>query len=310
MIGRFLLRCLLYALPVAAMLVAYCGWNARWFPAPHATNNLAVNEKVAAFGAQPDKKGVRVLAFGSSMALNNLASAAVVEKLGTDRYFNLGAWGLDMAQTCEMAHAFASEYHPSTVIVVGNLMDFARSVERSVFERRAVMDLAHTGPEPLAYVRNPALNYYLRQMESNKLRFTDRANYECLMMDAHGGVALQVPRDRIIAERWDRPVPKAVELDESNYAALDSLARELRSMSIPMIYVGAPYRDGVRSPEADATIERHTARVQGIMAAHGQHYCDASDRTWPDGLFCDSSHLNGEGALEFTRHALARLPGR
>ena len=52
MVGRFLLRCLLYAVPIAGMLLAYCGWNARFFPAPHVTNNLAVNEKVAAFGAQ------------------------------------------------------------------------------------------------------------------------------------------------------------------------------------------------------------------------------------------------------------------
>ena len=39
-----------------------------------------------------------------------------------------------------------------------------------------------------AYVRHPALAYYLRQAESNRIRFSDRANYECLIADTHAGL--------------------------------------------------------------------------------------------------------------------------
>ena len=39
---RFVIRCLLYGLPVFAMLIVY-GWlNARYFLAPHVTRTIAV----------------------------------------------------------------------------------------------------------------------------------------------------------------------------------------------------------------------------------------------------------------------------
>jgi hypothetical protein len=306
MIGRFLLRCLLYAVPIAGMLLAYCGWNARFFPAPHVTNNLAVNEKVAAFGRQPEKRP-DVLAFGSSMALNNLSSEEVIVHFGAQHYFNLGAWGLDMSQTCELAMSFADTFHPRTVVVVGNLMDFAASLERSELELGPVMRLAENGPSVMPYVLHPDLVYYLRQMESNKLRYTDPGNYECLKMDAHGGVALDVPKDRIIPERWVRPVPEAGDLADAQYTALEHLASGLHDQGIALVYISPPYRDGVRTPQAMVTIANHTARIRELLTAHGQQYCDASDRGWPDELYCDSSHLNGEGARLFTAHVLARI---
>jgi hypothetical protein len=42
---------------------------------------------------------------------------------------------------------------------------------------------------------------------------------------------------------------------------------------------------------------------------HGHRYVDASDRDWPDDLYCDSSHLQRDGALLFTQHVLSKLPG-
>lgn len=306
MVGRFLLRCLLYAVPIAGMLLAYCGWNARFFPAPHVTNNLAVNEKIAAFGAQAEKKP-DVLAFGSSMALNNLASEEVIAHFGAHHYFNLGAWGLDMSQTCELALCFAYKYHPKTVIIVGNLMDYAASLERSELALAPVMVLAEEGRSVGSYLLHPDLVYYLRQMESNKLRYTDPGNYECLKMDAHGGVALDVPKDRIIPERWVRPVPEADDLTDEQYETLGHLAAVLHHMGIALVYVIPPYRDGIRTPQALVTIANHSARIRDLLSAHGQRVCDASDRSWPDDLFCDSSHLNGEGAKLFTTHVLARL---
>lgn len=306
---RFALSCLKYSLPVVVMLAVYCGFYARYFPAPRVTNNVAVNEKFAAFARQdwsatnhPD-----VLAFGSSMALNNLSSDEVVARLGAKRYFNLGAWGLDMSQTCTLAHAFAERYHPRTIVIAGNLRDFSLSLERSKMRLGPVLELVEKGPGLVSYLTHPEFVYYLRQMESNRLRFTDRANYECLLMDAHGGVALDVPKERILAERWVRPVPETDDLAQKHYDALDRLASGLRAMGIDLIYVTPPYRDGIRTPEAIDAINRHIAKVRGLITARGQYYCDGYDRSWPDDLYADSSHLNGPGARLFTAHALARL---
>lgn len=169
---RFVIRCLLYGLPVLAMLMLYCGLNARYFPTPHVTRNIAVNEVrgVLTHGmpaARPD-----VLAFGSSMALNNLASNEVIAHFGAQRYFNLGAWGLDMVQTCELAGAFAERYHPRVIVIAGNLRGFRRSgraigvpVGSGDGSGRAGLGRASTWPTRIVY--------YLRQMESNKLRYND-----------------------------------------------------------------------------------------------------------------------------------------
>jgi len=191
--------------------------------------------------------------------------------------------------------------------VVGNLMDFAASLERSELALGPVMGLAAEGRSVGSYLLHPDLVYYLRQMESNRLRYTDPGNYECLKMDAYGGVALDVPKDRIIPERWVRPVPEANDLAGEQYMALERLASGLRGMGIELVYVGPPYRDGVLTPQALVTIANHSARIRDLLSRNGQRYCDASDRGWPDDLFCDSSHLNGEGAKLFTGHVLARL---
>ena len=71
---RFIIRHLLYALP-ALLAIALYAWAYRdSFPAPRLTNNIAVNEQLDRL-ARLGTARVEVLAIGSSMTLNNLASA-------------------------------------------------------------------------------------------------------------------------------------------------------------------------------------------------------------------------------------------
>ena len=79
MVRRFLLHCLLLSLPVMAMLAGYCGFNARYFPAPHITNNLSINEKAMLLNRRSTPE-VNILALGSSMTQINLSSKAVIER--------------------------------------------------------------------------------------------------------------------------------------------------------------------------------------------------------------------------------------
>ena len=93
MVTRFLLRCTLLGIPALGLIALYCLPQARFFPSPRITDNIAVNEKLAFAKAHfPD--GADVLAIGSSMTLNNLSSGAVMEHFGNVRYLNAGAWGI------------------------------------------------------------------------------------------------------------------------------------------------------------------------------------------------------------------------
>lgn len=307
MIRRFVVKCALLGIPVVALAGLYLFWHRPYLPAPHATNNLALNEKAAAFAGRSGAPQ-RLLAFGSSMALNNLASDVVTEHFGTAEWFNMGAWGLDMAQTCALAARFTRERGPGTVLITGNLMDFTTGPDRSTVDLDAVVRVSNEGRAPWLYVRHPALVYYLRQAETNRIRYSDRANYECLMMDGNGGVFLDVPRERIIDERWVRSVPPASALADEQYEALEDLAAALERAGVRMVYLGSPYRSGMIGPAERGTISAHERRVRAIVEKHGHRYADASDRDWPDDLYCDSSHLQRAGAVMFTRHVLAKVP--
>lgn len=303
---KFLRDVVLYALPVLAMLVLYCGMQYRYFPAPHLTNNLALNEKAAAYARLMDHH-VDVLACGSSMTLNNLSTPAVLEHFKGASFYNLGAWGLDVMQTCDLIRAAVPEAKPKTVVLVTNLMDFAAGGERSTAEMEKVIRHVHAGMGLRSYLADPGIVYYLRRMETNRLRFTDRANYECLMMDENGGVFLQVPPDRILPERWDRAVPGQDELDSAQYIALGSLAHELHVQAVRLIVIAPPYRKGVLTPEARAVVAAHNARLGTLMSSNGQIFVDATDQEIPEAGYCDSSHLNREAAEGFTRYALGKL---
>jgi hypothetical protein len=213
-----------------------------------------------------------------------------------------------MKQVAELIEAAVPHARPRNVLVMSNLMDFAGGAERSEVEMDQVMRHAARGTDLRAYLScRPALVYYLRQMELNRLRFTDRANYECLMMDEHGGVTLDVPRERIIVERWERPAPPADAMDPGQYDALERLAAFLRSEGIRLVFIQTPYREGIASAGLVQAVEAHNTRVRGALQAEGHVFLDATDRSWPDDLFCDSSHMNGEASYELTRYVLSRM---
>ena len=206
-IVRFLLHCLLLGVPVLAMLVGYSLLQAHFFPPPHFTNNLSLNEKLVAF-EELGGRDAEVVAIGSSMTFNNLSSEEVLARFG-QRYFNLGAWGLDMVQVNALSRSMVPRSKARTVIVVSNLMDFNRDAKRSSIDLAAVDVRKDLSASAANYLTSPALTYYLRQTETNRIRYSDRGNYECLMMDAHGGVVLEVPPDKILAGRWCDPTAGA-----------------------------------------------------------------------------------------------------
>jgi hypothetical protein len=153
----------------------------------------------------------------------------------------------------------------------------------------------------------PALAYYLRQMETNKTRFNDPSSYECLMFDRHGGVALNVAKERMNQVLMDRPPPTAEKLDTAQYAAFEALCAYLEQEQVDLVYLLSPYRSGLHTPEADRTIALHTERVKAILARHGHRYADVEDMRWADSLYCDASHFNEAGAYAFSKAALSRV---
>lgn len=302
MVLRFLRQCMLLSVPIVIGLAGYVALNRDTFPAPALTTNLSVNEQVhrIAKAGQP----VEVLAVGSSMTLNNLASGPVVDHFGTTRYANAGAWGTGAMAVSGMAHALVHGLRPRQVIMVTHLVDFLPGPTMADKDTLAIAEHLRSPNGIWPYLEHWNAPYYLRQMRSNRIRFHDPTNYEYLGFDAYGGAALSVPADRVDTARYNEPMPAANKIDEQCYTAFQELAGFLRNQQVEFLVICSPHRDGLRTPEGDALTRAHVGRLRSILNPLGHQLVDAHARQWPDSLFCDANHFDREGAEEFTRWCL------
>jgi hypothetical protein len=303
---RFLLHTLAFGMLALLGIGGYFQYNRHFLPAPRVTSNAVLNMKLSHLRHRGDAP-VHVLALGSSMTMNNLNSAEVMEHFGDTSFVNMGAWGMDIVQSEGLAEVLVPLLKPHTVLLVSNLNDLVNDGKRFPVDTARVVDYLRTWGTTESYLRNLKPAYYLREMERNKVRMLDHGNYEFMGVDDQGGASLTIPTDRISKERWDRTPPKAKWLAEEQYEALGRLGKYLNERGIRLIFLQAPYRAGVRNPDVDRTVETHLARVSNILAPHGHILVTATDRHWPDGLFVDYSHLNEEGAKLFTRHVMSKL---
>lgn len=307
MVKRFILRCLLLGLPALGLVALYCLPQKRYFPSPRVTDNLAVNEKIAfAMNHFPD--GVDVLAIGSSMTLNNLNSVAVMEHFGNVRYLNAGAWGIGASELEVIGPALSKRFTPKTVIVSTNLMDFSDQPDILKGDSAPIARFFQE-PELIGYLRHWDAPYYLREMETNRIRFNDAGNYEYLGYDDHGGATLHIPKERISPQRFDKLPPTAAELSPERYAAFARFAADLHQRGIRLVVCESAYRNGIRNAENDALQQAHVEKLRAMVEPLGGLVVDANQRRWEDSLYVDSSHFGAEGSEEYTAYCLAQIGG-
>jgi hypothetical protein len=309
----FLLHAFLFIALISSALAAYVWMNGEFFPAPKLSRNVSLNEQLSRVkkvkeGDWPySKEGrVNILAIGSSMALNNLHSQAVVDHFKDSSYLNTGIWGARISQTLALASLLIDELKPRTVILVSNMDDWIKgedyAVDTSLFRRY----LTQWNPiESYLHTLKPV--FYLREMERNKARAKDPGHFDHLQLDAWGGAPLNVPADRITEDRNRRAIPTRDNVNEDQYKALEDLSEMVASKGCRLIFIQTPYRDGLQTEELRSIVARHEARVRPIVEAHGHTYISTTDRSWPDEMYLDPSHFRADAALEFTRYALGKL---
>jgi hypothetical protein len=306
MVARFVAQCALVSLPIAVGLVGYVLWNRTYIPAPRLTANVALNEQVHRVARLPHGS-TRILALGSSMTLNNLASAPVVRHFGTRDMVNAGAWGMGAFETALIGPDLVEHLGPSTVIMVMNLMDFQPGTPLNEGDEEAIREHLANGGSAWDYLKYWDSPWFLRQIGLHRIRFTDPGNYEYLGFDAHGAATLEVPQERILPARFNKPAPRPDELQEYYYEAFAAFSVWLRERDTDLIVLLSPYRQGLQNPELEGLNAAHAQRLRQVLEASGHQLVNGNERVWPDSMFNDSSHLDRAGAEEFTRWALERL---
>lgn len=309
MVRRFVIECALLALPIVVVLSIWLWFQRAFIPAPMVTNNIALNAQLEAFRTRADEQ-VDVLAIGSSNALNNLSSEAVLEHFGPVTYRNTGAWGLDLHRLADLAPVLVDRSRPKVVLLPCNLMDLdgsAHVLDMDSAEVARALDQEHGWVNYLTHWNAP---WYLRQVRLQRIRLRDPGNYEYLGFDAHGAAPLEVPPDRIEPLRNAQRPPRQAELDTASYGSLRELARMLRGQGTDLFVLALPYREGVMDDGAERTMQAHVERMREVVGPYGHRVLDATDRRWPDSLFADAGHLNKPGALQVSRYLLRQASDR
>jgi hypothetical protein len=262
------------------------------------SGNICLDEKIEWLRQRGDLR-CDVLAAGSSMTLNNLASERLRAALPpTTSYLNVGAWGLKIGDTSDVIGYALEKCRPRLVVLVCGPMDFYRGPPLNVVKKNEYDTVISGAWYPLLVARHLDLAYYLRRSGNLAELRTSRGDYDSLLFDDCGGITLEIDRAHINPQRWDEHV-RAELFDERHYRALDDLAARLEHAGIALICAQAPLRADALG-EAVA-LEAHWRRLGDIMALHGFRFINCHGRLdIANDEFADYSHLNRDGACAFT----------
>lgn len=310
----FLLHAILFSLLIAAVIAGYCWIYKEYFPAPRLTRNVSLNEQMKRvrkisnghFDHSPNGT-VNLLAVGSSMSLNNLNSQAVIEHFKDSNYVNVGSWSTRMNQTAKISALLIDILKPRTVLLTSNMEDWMTTPDYFTVDTIMLRDYITEWSTIGSYLRTLRPSYYLREMENNKQRMTDPEYFDFLGFDPWGGASINVPPENVTADREANTVPRPDQIDQSLYEHLEWLAARADSGGIDLIFIQAPYRENVQTDELRSLITTHEYRVKNILEAYGHTFISTTDRSWPNELYIDPSHLKAQGAYMFTQYALSKL---
>jgi hypothetical protein len=291
--------------------------------APALSGNVCFDEK-ARFMRNRASKQCDVLVIGSSMALNNIESEAMLKQLPPGTHLlNAGAWNMKIGQTRAFLECLLRVYHPRNVIFLCGPMDFyLTEFPSQFFDASEVTQFIRGSSYSLpVLLRHFDLQYYLKWSFSILQSRTSRKDYLSVMFDPSGGIPLEISFPNVNWRRWNLKVEPG-EVDPDQYEELARVADIIRSHGLPLICIQPPMRKGSVPPDATAAVEKHWRKMERILASRGFHLWNLSEIGLSDDYFCDYSHLNNKGAPIFSeivgreidsqwfKHSLAGAPGR
>ena len=254
---------------------------------------------------------VDILAMGSSMTLNNLASKVIMDSLKSS-YFNFASWGMQMGDTKKVLANYLPKYKPKCVLICSSLLDFITSGNGD--------EIDHYINTPNFFKDHQMQYFYMRNYNSiasikerkEYLRLLENVvdSYESLKFDTGGGVLLNVPPSKISKERWDQHDVFPSIYTKTQYNELMSICSLLHTEHVSLVFVQPPIRKAyVSSIKTSDLIKAHFLKCKKIVEQYGGTYLNASDnKTFlDDKMFVDQFHLSGVGAVIFTKSIIGDL---
>ena len=264
--------------------------------------SISFDEK-AAFLRKLGPKHPEVLSIGSSLTLNNLSSAEVKANLPPGwGYLNLSAWALVASNFHNLIDSVRDQYKPKVVITVcaGEWSGIDYPIDAEEYREFIRGDNFWK-----FFLRHFDVVYYWnRQKYISKAR-ADRSHYDSLRFDESGGIPYEFSYPNVDPVRWDAKLA-LYPFKKNEYDALEEIAKNLADSGITFLYVTPPMREVALTPAVRADREIHLAKVAEILQRHHGIHIDLREVKIADSGYVDSTHMNVEGATQFTRALMAR----
>jgi len=290
----FLLKCLLFALPIGIGFEAL--FRLGFYPL--ISNSLLFDYKMVQVQKEHLRE-VKWLAIGSSCGLHDLSSKVMVKDLGLS-YYNFSSWGLQIADMRVLLPDMVRQYRPEYVLICSSPWDF-RIPPNDTYRNYTSMP---------AFFRThlPELFYFRPYSSIHRLFYRKWENYRPYI-DPWGGAPLTIPKDRVRRDLWDKAFLFPTLSTPGAYQDLDTLSAWLQERKIHLIFAEMPVNLAFdNAPEATLLLEQHMDKCRAIVTTHGGIFLNYHDPAiFADSLFFDQTHLQAAGGERMTTKLVADL---
>ncbi|VAW52108.1 hypothetical protein MNBD_GAMMA05-640 [hydrothermal vent metagenome] len=271
------------------------------------TGRVSFDEKLRYFHNDILPETIEIIAVGSSMTLNNLSSEVMINATGMS-YRNFSSWGLSAQQFSYLIKTLVDRYNPKVIINVTGAMDFYKANRKyNFFDAEEVVNYLDGNDEFYLYMKYFDPFYLIKSSAHIKERRTNNESYESVKFDRWGGVALNIDKVDIDKIRWESKIIPS-RIDAIEYEALESLAVYLKDKNTQLIMVQSPVRKAAISDNADL-ITQHWSILKDISQKNAFLFVNLYEQVEiTDNYFVDSTHLNSQGAILFTKKFVSLLP--
>lgn len=245
---------------------------------------------------------------GSSMGLTNLNGAALEERSEKISVIsNLASWGLQTLQLEQELQLIEGEPQIKYVIYPTQMLDYA-------FDKRLPLDRG-AFREIKKYINNEFTLFLYDRVLLNAFNFLKAIynfksyhqvenTYPSLLFDRTGGIVYRIYADKIDQKRWNDA--RVFGLLEKNFAALNRIAKKLKSENITFIVITTPMRLPLLAANSELSkqYKAYDQKMKKQANGAGFQYLNLHDALLlSDAYFADSQHLNVEGAVLVARRA-------
>jgi hypothetical protein len=293
-LNAFLLRCLLFALPV--LLGFEVLFRLGFYPV--VTNSLLFDDKMIRVQKQ-HIRAVKLLAIGSSSCLYDLSSRLMVQNFHLP-YYNFSSWELQISDMRLLLAEMIKEYRPQYVLICSSPRDF-RFAPNPMYQN-------YTDMPPLIRENFPELFYAKPYTSIHQVFFRKLKSYH-QPIDAWGGALITMPKKNIHRETWDKYFPFPTAWTAGGYKDLDTLSAWLHDRNIQLIFAEMPLNMVFdNASEANRLLAAFQEKCRSMVTAHGGVYLNYHNPAiFADSLFFDQTHLQAAGAEVMTNQLVADL---